>query len=287
MLSHCHCLQSFVIAASVCCTCLNFIFPFHEIWLLLKRPHVAKSNPWHWVCQLSLTVGLQPLPGAALKGGVTPPLTGLLTPHGLICHLGPDMFNRVHICFLAQWVVILLLPLHLFFCTKWHKFQVTEKHFDMFWEKGSQKMDSWFDNDGCISCLIPLFAVLCSEKMERSLEMTEKAVLKHCEKPTVCEFNDNYYCLSKVITDKLISKKMTCILYWLSQEVALLRGIDTLCHFGFFRKKLYLNTIVVPSRDTNVFMQTFTDNKQILKTCCYEFHLHIDQNGRWMVSSYL
>lgn len=158
---------------------LYFFFP----WNLtsFKRPRVAKSNPWHWVCQLSLTVGLQPLPGAALKGGVTPPLTGLLTPHGLICHLGPDMFNRVHICFLAQWVVILLLPLHLFFCTKWHKFQVTEKHFDMFWVKGSQKMDSWFDNDWCISCLIPLFAVLCSEKMERSLEMTEKAVLKHCE----------------------------------------------------------------------------------------------------------
>lgn len=33
-----------------------------------------QSNPWHRVCQLSLTVGLQPLPGAAPKRGVTPPL---------------------------------------------------------------------------------------------------------------------------------------------------------------------------------------------------------------------
>lgn len=88
---------------------------------------MAKSDPWHRVCQLSLTVGLQPLPGAALKGGVSPPLPGLLTPHALISHFGPDMFNRVHTCFLAQWVVILLLPLHLFFCTNWHKFQVTKK----------------------------------------------------------------------------------------------------------------------------------------------------------------
>lgn len=78
---------------------LYFFFPWKSGFFYMAT--CAKSNPWHWVCQLSLTVGLQPLPGAALKGGVTPPLPRLLTPHGLISHLGPDMFNRVHICFLA------------------------------------------------------------------------------------------------------------------------------------------------------------------------------------------
>lgn len=45
-----------------------------------------------------------------------------------------------------------------------------------FLRKGFSKIASLFDNDTCILCLIPLFVVLCSEKMERSLEMTEKAV---------------------------------------------------------------------------------------------------------------
>lgn len=44
-----------------------FFFPWKST--SLKRSHVAESNHWHWVCQLSLTVGLQPLPVAALKGG--------------------------------------------------------------------------------------------------------------------------------------------------------------------------------------------------------------------------
>lgn len=57
---------------------------------------------WLWDCSLSL---VQP------KWGEWPlPSLGFL-----ISHLGPDMFNRVHICLLTQWVVVPLLPLHLFF----------------------------------------------------------------------------------------------------------------------------------------------------------------------------
>lgn len=172
-------LSPIICESSVCLlyiTCVNFIFscPW-KTWLLLQG-HMWQSL-WHWVCQLSLTVGLQPLPGAALKRGVTPPLTRLLTPYGLISHLGPDMFNRVHICFLALWVVILLFVFTSFLL---HKIAQIFKSFRntliCFEKKGSQKMDSWLYNDWCILCSVPLFAVLCSEKMERCLEMTEKAV---------------------------------------------------------------------------------------------------------------
>lgn len=180
MLSHCHCLQSFVRAACVCCTCVNLIFSFHESRLLLKG-HMWQSLTigiesvsclWLWDCSLSL---LQPW-----KGGVRPP-PHWVTSHGPISYLGPDMFNRVHICFLAHWVVNLFYFLYIFsFAQKWHKFQVTEKHFDICFEREVlRQWNLWFYSECFVQCLIPLFAVLCSEKMERSLmylEMTEKAV---------------------------------------------------------------------------------------------------------------
>lgn len=75
---------------------------------------------------------------------------------------------------------------------------------------------------------------------------------------------------------------MTCILYWLSQEVALLRGIDTLRHFGFFHKKLYLNTIVVPSRDINVFMQNLlTVSKSPKHGVMNSTYILIKMDGEW------
>lgn len=113
---------------------------------------------WLWDCSLSL---VQP------KWGEWPlPSLGFL-----ISHLGPDMFNRVHICLLTQWVVVPLLPLHLFFfaqkngtyskVTEWRSKRVLRK----------EVLAKWI-----LDVKFPFFAVLCSEKMERSLEMTEKAV---------------------------------------------------------------------------------------------------------------
>lgn len=58
--------------------------------------------------------GIAASPWCSPKGGID--LSS--APGFLISYLGPDMFNRVHICFLTQWVVVPLLPLHLFFCTK-------------------------------------------------------------------------------------------------------------------------------------------------------------------------
>lgn len=44
----------------------------------IRRPLMSRSNSWCWVYQRSLTVGLQPLPGAARHGGLICPLTRLL-----------------------------------------------------------------------------------------------------------------------------------------------------------------------------------------------------------------
>lgn len=180
MLTHCHCLQSFVKAATACCTCVNFIFlffSFHENLTSFKRPHVAKSNPWHWVCQLSLTVGLQPLSNAALRGEGPPlPLLGNILLHmvlsaalDLICSIG---------FISASWPSGLwfLYSLYIFsFAQNGTKFK-SQRNISEVWRKGFSKIN-------LLSYLIMirvfcvlLFVVLCSEKMERSLDMTEKAV---------------------------------------------------------------------------------------------------------------
>lgn len=114
---------------------------------------------WLWDCSLFL---VQP------KRGEWP----LPPPGFLISHLGPDMFNRVHICFLTQWVVVPLLPLHLFFCTKNGTNSKVTK-----WRSEHVLIKKVLAKKAMTICAqFPLFAVLCSEKMERSLEMTEKAV---------------------------------------------------------------------------------------------------------------
>lgn len=127
--------------------------------------HVAESNSWQWFCQLSWTVGLQPLPGAALTGFEYFTWSKSAT-LDLICSIG---FISASCDSSTPFASFLL-----------HKIaQILSKSetFDMVWERVlRKKMNLWFDNDWCISCLIPLFVVLCSEKMERSLEMTEKAV---------------------------------------------------------------------------------------------------------------
>lgn len=126
-LLHCHCLQSFVRTASVCCACANSLFFWASFTLYIK----SVSCLWLWDCSLSL---VQP------KRGEWP-----LPPPGFwISHLGPDMFNRVHICFLTQWVVVPLLPLHLFFCTKkWHWFQSHQVTFWTCFEKKGSCQKEW------------------------------------------------------------------------------------------------------------------------------------------------
>lgn len=145
--------------------CELFFFSFMKIWLLFKRPLMAESNSWQWFCQLSWTVGLQPLPGAALTGFEYFTWSKSAT-LDLICSIG---FISASCDSSTPFASFLL-----------HKIaQILSKSetFDMVWERVlRKKMNLWFDNDWCISCLIPLFVVLCSEKMERSLEMTEKAV---------------------------------------------------------------------------------------------------------------
>lgn len=87
----------------------------------LSAVHVQTLFFWAFFLLFTLSLsavfdcGIAASPWCSPKGGgvTSPP-----QPVFLISHLGPDMFNRVHICFLTQWVVVPLLPLHLFFCTK-------------------------------------------------------------------------------------------------------------------------------------------------------------------------
>lgn len=61
---------------------------------------MAGFDPWRRGYQPSLTVGLQPIPWCSTIGGEGGELHMSYQPHGE----GPDMFNRVHNCFSAQWL---------------------------------------------------------------------------------------------------------------------------------------------------------------------------------------
>lgn len=101
-----------------------------ESWTLGKE---FVSCFWLWDCSLSL---MQP----QRESGVTSSLAGsFTTPHGLSSHLGHDMFNRVHICFLTQWVVIPLLRFASFLLHKTAQFASHREALDTFRVKKKKK----------------------------------------------------------------------------------------------------------------------------------------------------